>query len=1316
MAAQIFTPAGGMNQDDSAITPTPNTAGRNAFELGDYKYALNARIGSSKSDNFGDLEIMKGTTEVTTYFTRSAIFSNSGFDGSLAGWSQIGGGESWIHWVDVVPPFTSAARFQMPLPSGTYTSKTIYQGTTVSGTIRIISNLRWGSLVHFFSNIDFYVVFFNSGVELSRVSLRSGNPGPLIVTQYIDVNVDVPLNCNQIGFEASLTDTIGGGFFDVVDFQATGFSSSSRPAGTEKVVGKLENKEFRKLYYCVWNSDGNHCVRYYDPAIGAVYELIKWSGLYFDEDGFVSMAMIDNFLAITDRINPPRLVDVETISDLYELLGSDFREYHISFHKWAPVMPPVLRAYYDGSVNNYKTFQHKTYQFSYRYIYSNKLKSRWSPISYSAQQFEAGGGAEITSIEIYIPGFTLDDPGAAVQYNYFNNNDIKFTSVVETIEIGYRESVQDIWRIVQRYEVQSSGNDVFRFIDSVNSTPIPTADFFQLFDTVPLLAGSVESIDNRFVFADCLDEKETAPVTQVTDVGVSTFDISQSVDAWWNFGNNDASDMASAYSGMTAAEAADIGLRVMINDATFKGRGKYKLGIQYISETGWRSAVYTIDNWIYNIPEETGIVDKMYALTFKFPTAFIPPEWAVAYQIMRTNCLNVDAFLFGAANEFIPLVDDPSITDDEKVPEDIRNRIRQHFEDARQVTGQDYGKYLTTLYHKPFFKSLASDVRETVAATALSDSSRIYISVSNWYNSSVKAVGPPVSNNPMNNLFYNYREGDRVRFLSSTDSTPSPSQKTVYDVPILEFTGLGIVIANPSGIAWIPDGGADTDPVDYIIEVYTPKISGQPGVPGSDNDYLYHESGEWYPVLYPGTEQRDFSKRDWTWTGNTSGVTCETYGDIRVFSKRPFSYGDCNGLLKSYYYDVKPDASVVTVQHTPSMTPDPIRAWDVWEKNNGRSAPAYTDLPVVKFKTTQVRFGGQVVEESFVNNINRFRDEDQHIYPSEYGRIRAIVNTANAQVESVGAILLCIGERETFSIYVNRTTLEDLSGRSQIALSDRILGSYNTLLGSHGTLNPESVSVERGRVYFWDAIDGVWVRYGRDGLTEISFYKMRNWFRELGMLLINEYSGIAPRVISGFDSYNEELIIFMDHSSLPETFREYATYKGAVFSEADTRWKSIHSYDPEMFAKLNNQLISFRGGGLYLHETNAVYSTFYGTKRDVYVEPVFNNLPRNMKSWQFLAITATHGWSVERFLSEYRGAKTKQQSSLTLSQFEEKEDGYYAAIKNDVNTPVVSNPIITGDKMRSRSIRALMKLDPSVVTLSLLYYATTGDADSPKNP
>lgn len=1303
IVTQTFTPTGGMNQDDSILTPTPEMAGRNAFGLGDYKYALNARIGSSRSDNFGDLENLKGTLEVTGYKIRAVVNPNDDFAGGLTGWSQIAVGTAWV--------VSSGVRFIYG--AGSSVSDILYQAVVPSGKrMGVRVRVAVGFLTQ---NASINIVFLQGTTVLSEqtVIVDTDDGGSTIRTYSEYINIELPQGCDGIGLQAYATSLLGSSM-EAQLLQFFDWITGTKPAGTEKVIGKLENKEFNQLFYCVYNSNNNHCIRYYDPKAGAIFELLRWSGLEFATTYFESMAMVDNFLALTDRKNSPRIIDVNTIGDLFLIMdrANFFREYHISFHTWAPTLPPVLRVYWDAVNNNYKKFENKTYQFSYRYIYRTNLKSRWSPISGVGQNFVAGSSNEITAIELFIPGSTLDDPGAAVEYNYFNNDNIKFTEFVRDIEIGYRESSEDVWRIFRRMPVKVSGNTATLFYGDTNSTPIPTDDFYQLFDTVPFLAGTVESIDNRFMFGDCLDEMPVAPPVQVTDVGVVKFDTDDTVDKWWNFGTNNQATMAGIYTGMSAAEAGDLGKRVMMSDTTFKSRGIYKLGIVWIAKNGWRSAVYTVDAWSYDIPAETTIIDKFYALTFKFPSTFRPPEWAVGYQIVRTNCLNIDAFLFGAANSFNAKIDDATQIDTAaQTPQDIRDAAFQYVENARSVTGLAFKTLGKVLRNKSFYQSIGPAVRKTSAAASIANASRIFIDINNWYNSSKADVGA-TQNNPLNKLYYNYRPGDRVRFLGSTaSSNPSAAQKQIFDVPILEFTGNGILIEKPAGLLWMPIGvtTGDQRPADLLIEVYTPKIPEQ-------DDFLYYESGEWYPVLYPGTDDRDMAKRDWTFT-NDAAITCSTYGDIRVFNKRPFSNGDCHGIFKTFYFNRLSDAAVSVAVFTASMNPDPSESFDTWEKNDGRVYAAYADLPLVTFKTTQVRFGGKIVEESFINQLTRFKEPDQKIYPSEYGRIRALVNTVNAQVESVGAILLAIGERETFSIYVNRTTLEDLSGNTQVALSDRILGSYNTLLGSHGTLNPESVTVERGRVYFWDGLDGVWVRYGRDGLTEISFYKMRNWFRELAGMLINYYgTSEEPMATSAFDPFNEELVVFQNHSGLPSTFRDYSVYKGAMFSEADTRWKSIHGYEPDMLGKLNQQLLSFRGGSLYLHEQSSTRSTFYGSKQNVEIEPVFNEVPKSEKSFQVLSSVSSHKWSAVRLLSEYRGAKTKRQSSITLAQFQEKEDGYYAAIPNDENTVNVTSPVVNGARMRSRAMRALMRLDPAITTESLLQYVESGVIDSARNP
>jgi hypothetical protein len=1331
----MFTPSGGMNQDDSIITPAPGSeSGNSLFQVGDYKYALNMRIGSSRFDSFGDGEHIKDTSEVTDYITYGSLVTNPDFVGSLAPWLHTAGSTPWL--------YSTNRAIIIGALSGAIVSNVMYQPVG-SYDNKVTISFRYQIIEGFTSGVSLSAVFMNGSSVLSSVKINSDG-----VNTYEEktLTLSLPENCTGVGIRL---EGIAGGptHLDLEYFRINGYSLSSKPDGDERTIGIFEDVEFQREYYAVYNSSGNHSIRYFDPLQNVVFELLRWTGLKFEENSFVKFAKLDNWMAFTDRINTPRLINTDEIGELFIALGdAEFREFHISFHKWAPTMPPITRAYYDGVTNNRAKIEGKVYQWAYRYVYKGNLKSRFSPTSVANNKPTLSSGTNIappsiTAIELFIPGILYNNPDSGSQYNYFNHSDPKFVAAVQAIEIVYREGETDLWRLFKTLDNRGTFDNVVRFYGEANSTPISEIDFYQLFDTVPLLAGTVDSIDNRFVFGDCLDEDEPSIRPIVTNIGVVRRSMITTNDNW--------NLVIPAFTGMSALDAQELAKRNSITDHTFKSRGRYKVGIVFSDSKGRVSGTYTNDEWSYLVPNEKKVEEGGYGLTFKLSPNFIPPKWAVSYQIVRTNCLNIDYFMFGLFNKATVLIDNvaAALNDVTTLSQDMKNRISQHFENSGIVEGYEFsqkvdevqsarinpfvgnglvtrdsaGKYFFDtspnrdkslnryLLSNKIAPKLVMQMRETIQATVMANGSRLYFDINNWYNASKKDASGLVDN-PMNNLFYNFRHGDRVRFVGSAVVNPTEEQKAVYDELILEFTGKAIICKKPDDLAWVAtSNGSNFILEDATIEVYTPKDS-------DSADYIFYETGEWYPILFPGTNQRTWSKSDWTYTNN-DGITCIEYGAVRVYSRIPFSLGDCTMMGKTNYRDLGLGGGQVKTVNSPCMTNLRSQTYGYWDRGNGRPSISYSNYPIAKFKPTQVRFGGKIIEESFVNNLNNFREEDQFIYPSEYGRIRDLVNVTNAQVESVGSIFLAIGERETWSIYVNRTTIEDLSGNTQIALSNKVLGSFNALVGSFGTLNPESISKKRGRVYYWDAINGSWIRYSRDGLTAISDNKMRNWFKEIGDLLMTKYiTDEIPRVISEFDPFNDELVTRIDHSSLPESFRGYSDYKGTIFSEADTRWKGCHSYNPERFAKIGNLFIGFVNGNVFLHERGPDYGTFYGVKYPVKIEPVFNPLQIMVKSWQTLAVVATDPWMAERIISEYRGQKTIQQSNIPLTMFEDQEDTYWAPMQNDENTPNTVNPIIEGQKMRSKAIQVLLTLAPDVIHRSLLHYVSAGYIESPKNP
>ena len=1067
----------------------------------------------------------------------------------------------------------------------------------------------------------------------------------------------------------------------------------SIPTGDNFPVGKHEDKQLRKVFFIRYNSNNQHTICEYRIQERAVYELLCWDGLKLAAKGYVSMTRIGNYLIFTDNKNKPRIIDFTNIYSLKSTLGLKFCEFHISFSKWAPVAPPTLRGFVIG--DGVPELAKGLFQFSYRYVYIGGFRSRWSPLSQCVSSLY--GTVAMNSIRVSHPGLIYDSVDIN---NPRNHQDEEFYRVVDYIELAFRLSSIDVWRIFKTVK-PTNPSDLMQtsFTNRTVGTPVSSDDFYQDYDEVPLRSAAVEVIDNRVMFGNNLEEHEFIDDVDFIE-NVETYSAGITLNSWLN---TVPKTLFSGFGGLSTSDDALLTDMNKIRQHAYKSRGIYKHAVEFRDETGKKSLCYTTDAWINYIPESDpdGVtMEKIFACGFNFKSSFKPPIWATNYQILRTNCLNIDYFIFGTVNEFKLLADDTTPTDDQVTnPEAARTMVNDFFNAGEAATQLSlYARYV-------------AQTRKTKVITDINKASRIYIDINNWYNAA-KNTG---SDNdwPLNKLFYEYLQGDYVRFYGSSVTNPTDDQIKIYDVPIIEFTGRGVIIEKPFGLAWIPDM-TDSAGSKFVVEIYRPKKQLK------SSDLIYYEMGEWYPVINPGTDSRDFLKRDWRWTSRL-GVTATTYKGHYAFHKLPLFSGDVHRFGRTYYSNYRSGTypGDFTV-NTASMNPDRDLVYDRWERNNGRPNTAYVTKPLVVSKETQIRFGGKYFQDAVYNNINNFVPRDQYLYPQEYGSIIEIMNVTSYQVESVGSILFALFSNKTVSIYVNRTTLEDLSGRTQILLSDRVLGSYNSSLGSNGCINPESITASNnGNVYWWDQFSASWVRYGRDGNTEISDYKMRSWFKEIGEILDPLYlPDSRPWVTSEFDNWMGELLTYISHSSLPTTFRGYADYKGVVFNEKINQWKYVHNYDADMYGKVNNEIIGFKGNEIFIHEAGEDYGSLYDVKYPCRIEPVFNIKANANKIWQNITEVASHKWSIERTLSEYLGIRIEQESSLHIDKLISKEYTYHSELLGDKNTPNSTDQNlarVTGNRLRSKIIRVLLRLDDQVDKKSLLHMVILGFSDSHKN-
>ena len=223
-----------------------------------------------------------------------------------------------------------------------------------------------------------------------------------------------------------------------------------------------------------------------------------------------------------------------------------------------------------------------------------------------------------------------------------------------------------------------------------------------------------------------------------------------------------------------------------------------------------------------------------------------------------------------------------------------------------------------------------------------------------------------------------------------------------------------------------------------------------------------------------------------------------------------------------------------------------------------------------------------------------------------------------------------------------------------------------------------------------------------------------------------KYAAEVPIVLGGFDKFNEELVTSFKHSLLPSLWGDIPDkYRVLGFSDApgEKRWKCFYAYeDAEMFGVVNNVFLAFKDGELYLMEEgiDTSFNKFFGTKYDSKIEFVTNQHGSQNKNFQTINIVSRDKWSVQRFLGDIlENGGLSQESYLGLENFEERENTYYSEILSNIHSAEHVSQVealINGDDMTGKTLRTLIRLDPSINYLSVLEYVGIGFSISRKNP
>ena len=296
----------------------------------------------------------------------------------------------------------------------------------------------------------------------------------------------------------------------------------------------------------------------------------------------------------------------------------------------------------------------------------------------------------------------------------------------------------------------------------------------------------------------------------------------------------------------------------------------------------------------------------------------------------------------------------------------------------------------------------------------------------------------------------------------------------------------------------------------------------------------------------------------------------------------------------------------------------------------GAKAYIVEDEPQSSNRVNSLIYSGIFNSRTGVNKTNVFSVAED---------ITKSVDPANGSIQRLYAEdtnLTIFQELKCSRALIDKDAIYSAEGGGTVTSSNLVIGVIQPYAGEYGiSTNPESFAVYGYRKYFSDVNNNVILRLSKDGLTEISSYGMKDFFRDkLGNSSTNFTSG---KVIGGYDIHNSEYVVSIQS--------ENAASETTNFDERVQGWVSFFSYAPDQAFSLRNNFYTVKtvGGNAQLwrhYDLDVPRSSFYGKTNagaQSNITFVFNPNPTNSKTFKTIAYEGSNGWQADSFLSDSTG-------------------------------------------------------------------------------
>lgn len=323
-------------------------------------------------------------------------------------------------------------------------------------------------------------------------------------------------------------------------------------------------------------------------------------------------------------------------------------------------------------------------------------------------------------------------------------------------------------------------------------------------------------------------------------------------------------------------------------------------------------------------------------------------------------------------------------------------------------------------------------------------------------------------------------------------------------------------------------------------------------------------------------------------------------------------------------------------------------------------------------QNTDIGYSDPFFQNTLIFGLNTFRAENKYSIPRDRSAITSL--------KKAGNVLVALHERNCSTLYIGEGLIrqQDLNNQFILAKSTDVVGDNRELEYGYGCINPESIIEVHGELYFWDAYRGAVVHNTKAGNFPVSNYGNRSYFYAKARAY--EPYRNSVKIVMGYDYFNEELLI-----TFPAVDNTPIIAETWAFSPDHKAWCNRYAYIPDWYAALNNNLMTFKDGQLWLHHSNSLFNNFYGVQYKRWFEVVCN--PALGKNKRFLNIHI-RGDIAQDMDSEFQVVKLTtsegQISFIPAYEFSKDEGKWVAPVLKDTQTPNIPDDQLalrSGDDM-----------------------------------